>query len=178
MDDMRNRRIADRLVVGAAIVLVVAVGADAVRHHRSGRGAPATAPLVRTTTAAQLQSEMGGLPAARVPLQVRLVPSSTAFLRRCGASRASLALLAGPRLVLRYSGPPCHLPPLGLRAVLRWHDGKLLYDGAATAPDALAGNYADGSRGEAPLLGAASICGARATISGGGLATAGTVRCR
>jgi hypothetical protein len=163
---LRSRRLADRLAVAAAIALVGAVAADALRHrHRAApptAAAPAAKPLL----------------AAPVPARIRLVPSSTAFLPRCAPARTSLALAAGPRLVLRYEGPPCHLPPLRLRAVVRSGGGGVLYRGRAVAADALAGNYAADSHADAPLLGAAARCGARVAIAGGGLDVRGRIRCR
>ena len=89
----------------------------------------------------------------------------------------SLSLSPGPRLVLRYDGPPCHLPPLRLHAVIRSTGGAALYDGPAPVQEPLAGNYAHGSRAEARLVLPPEACGGRATITGGGLAAAGRVRC-
>ncbi len=170
MEGMERRRIADRLVAGAAFVVVAAVAVDAVRGHRSAAPPPSPPPPT-TTTAAQVR-------VAPVPVRIRLVPSSTAFMRACVPARARLALAPGPRLVLRYEGPPCHLAPLALRAVVRWHDAKRLYDGPATARDALAGNYADGLTADARLVGPASVCGGHAVISGAGLVADGTIVCR
>jgi hypothetical protein len=163
MEGMSGRRIADRLVVGAAIVLAAAIGADELRHHHRNTVAAPAAPRIA---------------AAPVPLEIRLVPSSTAFLARCAADRTSLALAPGPFLVLRYDGPPCHLPPLHLRAVVRSADGTVRYDGPALAGEPLAGNYARDSRAAARLSATAAVCGARASIAGSGLATSGRVRCR
>jgi len=161
-----GRRIADRLVLGAAIVLVTAIGADTLRHRHHAVTPPA--PAVR---------QAAGPVAAPVPVRIRLVPSSTAFLRRCDAAHTSLSLAPGPLLVLRYDGPPCHLPPLRLHAVVRAADGATLYDGPAPLEETLAGNYGRGSRAEARLVVPPEACGGRASIAGGGLVAAGRVRC-
>jgi hypothetical protein len=168
MEGMPGRKIADRLVVAAAIVLAVAVGADALRkgHHHS---APRATPQLR---------QPAGPVAAPVPATIRLVPSSTAFLQRCAPADTSLALAAGPRLVLLYDGPPCHLPPLRLHAVVRSTGGAVLYDGPAGVVQPLAGNYARESRTDARLVLPPAACGARVSISGGGLRATGRVRCR
>jgi hypothetical protein len=166
MEDMTRRRLADRLVLGAAIALAAAIGADALHHRR--HAATVFPPAVRKSA---------GPVAAPVPARIRLVPSSTAFLRRCAPRRTSLSLTAGPRLLLRYDGPPCHLPPLHLRARVRTSAGALSYDGPALAGEPLAGNYARDSRIEAALLPRAAVCGGRVAITGGGLAAAGRIRC-
>jgi hypothetical protein len=167
MEVVRRTRLADRLVVGAAIGLAGAIAADAL-HHRRDAAAP-RAPVVRRAAEPV---------AAPVPASIRLVPSSTAFLRRCAALRTTLSLAPGPRLVLRYDGPPCHLPPLHLHARERSSGGALSYEGPALTGEPLAGNYARDSVVEAPLSAPAAVCGASATISGGGLRATGRVRCR
>jgi hypothetical protein len=122
-----------------------------------------------------LVAEAGPAP---VPEHVRLVPSTTAFLPRCARRSITLSLLPGPQLALRYYGPPCHLPPLRLRALVRDARGRVVYRGPALAHEELSGNFAASSEARAPL-----VIGCRSgrlfvTVSGSGLHASGSARCR
>ena len=157
----------DRLLVAALAVLVVAGAVDALRHRHHAR---ATAPPAVTREAA--------LPRAPVPERVRLVPSTTAFLPRCATSSIRLSVGPAPVVTLRYTGRPCHVPPLHLRAVVRTADGHVVYAGPALAYEDLSGNYAGEGAAHGPLLGACRAGAATAAVSGSGLSAAGSIRCR
>ena len=157
----------DRLLVAALAVLVVAGAADALRHgHHARTPVP---PAVTTETA---------LPRAPVPVRVRLVPSTTAFLPRCANSSIRLSVGPGTVVTLRYAGRPCHVPPLHLHAVVRTADGRVVYAGPALAYEDLSGNYAGEGTAHGPLLGACRPGAATAVVSGSGLSAAGSIRCR
>jgi hypothetical protein len=157
----------DRLLVLAAALLVGAIAWTGLRSATHGDGAP---PRPARTTAA---SEP-----APVPEDVRLVPSSTAFLPHCPGRDLTLAV--GPRgtLTLRFAGSRCHVPPLGLRAVERDAAGTVVYDGPALAHESLSGNYAVRGAATARLLGPCTRSPLTVTVSGSGLRASGTVRCR
>ena len=157
----------DRLLVAALAVLVVAGAADALRHRHHAR---VTAPPAAATEAA--------LPRAPVPELVRLVPSTTAFLPRCANSSIRLTVGPGPVVTLRYAGPPCHVPPLHLRAVVRTTDGRVAYAGPALAYEDLSGNYAGEGVSHGRLLGACRAGAATAAVNGSGLSAGGAIRCR
>ena len=164
---MRNRL--DRVLVAALAVLVVAVAVDALRHrHGSGHASPA--PPAATTEPA--------LPPAPVPERVRLVPSTTAFLPRCAESSIRLTVGPGPFVTLRYAGPPCHVPPLHLHAIVRTADGHVAYSGPAMAYEDLSGNYAGEGVAHGRLLGGCRAGAATAAVSGSGLSATGSIRCR
>jgi len=173
----------DRLLIAAALVLAAVIAADALRGHRSS-SAPAPAA---TTAAATLEtqtwpahSEMS-LPPAPVPERVRLVPSTTAFLRNCPARSLALGVGPGPILSLSYAGGPCHVPPLRLHAVVRNAAGRIVYRGPALAHEDLSGNYAGKAEVFATLapraLAGCRSTPLRATISGSGLRASGPIRC-
>lgn len=151
----------DRLLVLAAAALLIAISLDALKH-RPQRAAPPPA-----TTAEPAP------PPAPVPAQVRLVPSTTAFLPRCPAADLHLALGPGPSLTLHFAGTRCHVPPLHLRAVVRDATGAVAYRGPALAHEDLSGNYAGEGVAHARLL---APCG-DVTVSGSGLSASGTIRC-
>ena len=108
-----------------------------------------------------------------MPVRVRLVPSSTAFLPRCPAADLHLALGPGPTLTLHFAGTRCHVPPLHLRAVVRDATGAVAYRGPAMGHEYLSGNYAGEGVAHGRLL---APCG-EVTISGSGLSASGTIRC-
>jgi len=144
----------DLLLVAALVVVVGAVAGDALRHrHHASPAPPAAAPPAR----------------APVPEQVRLVPSTTAFLPRCAASVIRLTVGPGALLTLRYAGRPCHVPPLHLRSVIRTPDGAVAYRGPALAYEALSGNYAGEGTAHGRLLG----CPGAAIVTGSGLSASG-----
>jgi len=152
----------DRLLVLAAAALLVAISLDALRHHPHAASSPPA------TTA-----EAAALPPAPVPVRVRLVPSTTAFLPRCPAADLHLTLGPGPALTLRFAGTRCHVPPLHLRAVVRDATGAVAYRGPAMAHEYLSGNYAGEGVAHGRLL---APCG-EVTVSGSGLSASGTIRC-
>ncbi len=159
----------DRILIAAVAVLVVVVAADALMHrHGSAKHA---APPPATTTASSL-------PPAPVPERVRLVPSTTAFLPRCANSSVHLGVGPGPVVTLRYAGPPCHVPPLHLRAIVRTADGHVAYAGPAMAYEDLSGNYAGEGVAHGRLLGGCRSGAATAAVSGAGLSATGSIRCR
>lgn len=176
----------DRVLVAAAALLVLAIGADAVRSHLRHRGAAPRPPAPTTTRAVvpiprDADSEMSdpGLEIeAPVPEHVRLVPSSTAFLQNCTARSLRLSLDPGPVLALRYDGPPCHVPPLHLLAVVRDAKGRLVYRGPALEREDLSGNVAGAHVARAPLAIGCRSLPLYATVSGYGLSADGPVRCR
>ena len=151
----------DRLLVLAAAALLIAISLDALKH-----GSHTAAP--RPATAAEPAP-----PPAAVPAQVRLVPSTTAFLPRCPAADLHLALGPGPTLTLEFAGTRCHVPPLHLRAVVRDATGSVSYRGPAMSHEDLSGNYAVEGVAHARLL---APCG-DVTVSGSGLSASGTIRC-
>ena len=157
----------DRLLVVAAVVLLVAISWDALTGRPGSR--PAAAPA---TTAADAPP-----PAAPVPELVRLVPSSTAFLPRCPVRDLHLAVGPAPELRLRFAGSRCHVPPLHLRLMLRDADGTVAYRGPALAHEDLSGNYAGSGLGRGRLLGGCPADRLVATVRGSGLAASGTIRC-
>ena len=159
----------DRILIAAVAVLVVVVAADALRHRHGS--AQQAAPPPATTTASSL-------PPAPVPERVRLVPSTTAFLPRCANSSVHLTVGPGPFVTLRFAGPPCHVPPLHLRAIVRTADGHVTYSGPAMAYEDLSGNYAGEGVAHGRLLGACSAGAATAEVSGSGLSATGSIRCR
>ncbi len=149
----------DLVLVAALVVLVAAVAGDALRHrHRDGSPA---------------QKRAAPLPPAPVPEQVRLVPSTTAYLPRCAASAIRLRVGPGPVLTLRYAGPRCHVPPLHLQAVVRNADGSVAYRGPALAYESLSGNYAGEGTAHGRLLG----CDRAATATVAGSELSATGRC-
>jgi hypothetical protein len=147
----------DRLLVLAAAALLIAISLDALKH-RTHAAAPRPA---------------AALAPAPVPEQVRLVPSTTAFLPRCPASDLHLALGPGPSLTLHFAGSRCHVPPLHLRAVVRDAAGAVAYRGPAMAGEYLSGNYAGEGVARARLL---APCGEIA-ISGSGLSASASIHC-
>jgi hypothetical protein len=159
----------DRILIVAVAVLVVVVGADALRH-RHGSPKQSSPPPAATT--------VSSLPPAPVPERVRLVPSTTAFLPRCANTSIRLAVGPGPVVTLRYAGPPCHVPPLHLRAIVRTADGHVAYAGPAMAYEDLSGNYAGEGVAHGRLLGTCRTGAATAAVSGSGLSATGPVRCR
>ena len=158
----------DRLLVAGLALLVIAAGADALRHRIGSSHAPSPTPARAADS----------LPRASVPERVRLVPSTTAFLPRCENAAIRLTVGPGPEVTLRYTGRPCHVPPLHLRSVVRTRDGQVAYAGPALAYEDLSGNYADGDIAHGRLLGACEPGAATATVSGSGLSAAGAIRCR
>lgn len=165
--NMPNRL--DRVLVAALAVLVFAVAADALRHRHASTHASSPPPAATTEAA---------LPPAPVPERVRLVPSTTAFLPRCTNSSIRLAVGPGPVVTLRYTGPPCHVPPLHLRAVVRAADGHVTYAGPAMAYEYLSGNYAGEGVAHGRVLGGCRAGAATADVSGAGLSATGSIRCR
>jgi hypothetical protein len=157
----------DRLLVAGLALLVIAAGADALRHRIGSSHAAGPAP----TRAA------GSLPRAPVPERIRLVPSTTAFLPRCENAAIRLTVGPGPEVTLRYAGRPCHVPPLHLRLVVRTRDGQVAYAGPALAYEDLSGNYAGEGVAHGRLLGACEPGAATARVSGSGLSATGSVRC-
>jgi hypothetical protein len=149
----------DRLLVLAAAALLIAISWDALSRHHAPH--TAAAPVDRPPAAAP------------VPEQVRLVPSSTAFLARCPAADLHLTVGPGRTLTLRFAGGRCHVPPLHLRAVVHGMAGALAYRGPALAHEDLSGNYAVSGVAHARLL---APCG-DVTVSGSGLSASGTIRC-
>ncbi|MDE3026373.1 MAG: hypothetical protein KGI93_12480, partial [Acidobacteriota bacterium] len=97
----------DRLLVVGAAVVLVALGWTTLA------GRPHPAPPVAATP----------LPAAPVPVDVQLVPSTAALLPHCPPADLHLSL-AGGYLVLRFAGRRCHVPPLRLRAMERDARGR------------------------------------------------------
>jgi hypothetical protein len=144
----------DLLLVAALLVVVAAIAGDALRHRR--HAPPAAAPVVPSAP-------------APVPEQVRLVPSTTAFLPRCAASAIRLTVGPGALLTLRYAGRPCHVPPLHLQAVVRKPDGAVAYRGPALSYESLSGNYAGEGTAHGRLLG----CPGAALVTGSGLSASG-----
>jgi hypothetical protein len=169
VESMPNRL--DRVLVAALVVLVAAAAGDALRHRVSTRPSapPAATEKALTPSAA--------LPPAPVPEQVRLVPSTTAFLPRCANAALRLSVGPGPVVTLGYVGRPCHVPPLHLRAVVRTRDGAVAYRGPALAYEELSGNYAGEGVARGRLLDACRTGAATAAVSGSGLAAAGPIRC-
>jgi hypothetical protein len=157
----------DRLLVAGLALLVVAAGADALRH-RFGSSRPAGPAPARAADS---------LPRAPVPERVRLVPSTTAFLPRCDNAAIRLMVGPGPEITLHYAGRPCHVPPLHLRSVVRTRAGEVAYAGPAMAYEDLSGNYAGEGAAHGRLLGACDPGAATATVSGSGLSATGSVRC-
>lgn len=177
----------DRLLIGLALLLVAAVAVDAMRGHGE-RGAPAALsqpqkppPKVPASTVAA-QSEMSdpeiGAPPAAVPERVRLVPSSTAFMRNCSSGSLRLSVGPGPTVSLTYEGGPCHVPPLRLHAVVHDAAGRVVYRGPALAYEYLSGNLAGRISRAAPLLFGCRSRPLQATVTGSGLRASGSVRCR
>ena len=153
----------DRLLVAALAVLVVAGAADALRHRHHAR---TPAPPAVTTAAA--------LPRAPVPVRVRLVPSTTAFLPRCANSSIRLTVGPGPVVTLRYAGRPCHVPPLHLRAVVRDGGRACRRTPAPRSRTRICpGNYAGEGVAHGRLLGACRAGAATAAVSGSGLSASG-----
>jgi hypothetical protein len=159
VSSMPNRL--DRLLVLAAVALLIAISLDALKHHRRNAAPPATT------------AQEAARPPAPVPERVRLVPSTTAFLPRCPAADLHLELGPGPTLTLHFTGTRCHVPPLHLRAVVRDATGAVAYRGPAMSREYLSGNYAGEGIAHARLL---APCG-DVTISGSGLSASGTIRC-
>lgn len=140
------RRWLDRaLVAGALLVIGAAVIDTFVGKHRHRRP-PAAAVF---------------LPAAPTPARVALHSSpDVAFLRDCPP--AALRLEITPReLVLRYSGPPCHLR--GLRATANVVDvnGAFVLGGQVAV---FGGNLAGVSELHAPLFPRLARCVAGAPL--------------
>jgi hypothetical protein len=150
----------DRLLVLAAAALLVAISWDALSRHPAAHVA-APPPVDRPPAPAP------------VPEQVRLVPSSTAFLPLCPAADLHLTVGPGRTLTLRFAGERCHVPPLHLRAVVHDTSGAIAYSGPALAHEDLSGNYAVSGVAHGRLL---APCG-DVTVSGSGLTASGTVRC-
>jgi len=157
----------DRLLVAGLALLVIAAGADALRHRIGSSHAADPAPRRAAASLAR----------APVPERVRLVPSTTAFLPRCENAAIQLTVGPGPEITLRYAGGPCHVPPLRLRAVVRRRGGEVAYAGPAMSYEDLSGNYAGEGVAHGRLLGACDPGAATATVSGSGLSAAGSVRC-
>jgi len=159
----------DRLLVVAAAALVAAIAWTGLR---SGPQTPA--PTKATTPA---KAAAPPRPPAPVPEDVRLVPSSTAFLPHCPAADLHLAVGPGPVLRLRFAGGRCHVPPLRLRAVERDASGAVVYRGPALAYESLSGNYAVRGSARGPLLGPCDRGPLAVTVAGSGLRARGTARC-
>ena len=155
----------DQLLVLAAAGLVAVIAWTGL--HGASRGA---APAATTVAAADR-------PPAPVPEDVRLVPSSTAFLPHCPAADLHLAVGPGPVLRLRFAGSRCHVPPLRLRAVERDAAGAVVYRGPALEYESLSGNYAVSGAASGRLLGPCDRGPLAVTVAGSGLRTRGTVRC-
>ena len=168
------RRLADRLIVVALLVLGVVAAVDAVTsRHRHDRAAPTPRATVRAVR----------LPAAAPTPYVRLRGSpETMFLPACDVRRLRLSLSSAPELVLRYSGGRCHVAPLRLHALVLDRAGTILYRGRALAGEPFSRNLAGPTRLEAPLLPRLLRCGSReplvVLVTGSGLGTRGAVHCR
>jgi hypothetical protein len=174
----------DRVLIGLALLLVAAVAADAMRGPGGTRTPAADTqplkPLPASTVAAVSEMSDPGLeaPPAPVPERVRLVPSTTAFMRNCSSRSLRLSVGPGPTISLAYDGGPCHVPPLRLRAVVRDAAGRLVYRGPALAYEDLSGNLAGRISKAAPLLSGCRSRTLRATVAGSGLFASGSIRCR
>jgi hypothetical protein len=157
----------DRLLIAAVLVLAAAAAADALRG-RGSHGRP---------TAAEPRSEMSR-GEAPVPERIRLVPSDTAYLPACAAPALRLSVGPGPQLALRYAGPPCHVAPLHLRAIVRGAGGRVVYRGPAMAREELSGNFAGRGETHGRLLVGCRSAQLMATVRGSGLRARGSIRCR
>ena len=157
----------DRLLVLAAAGLVALIAWTGL--HGASRG-----PTPAVTTGAAVAPTRSPAP---VPEDVRLVPSSTAFLPHCPAADLHLAVGPGPVLRLRFAGSRCHVPPLRLRAVERDAAGAVVYRGPALEHESLSGNYAVSGAASGHLLGPCGRGPLAVTVAGSGLRTRGTVRC-
>jgi hypothetical protein len=170
---MRRSRI-DRLLVGAAVALLVVVAADAL--NGLGRGDRSATPRPSPPTP---PSVYASAPPERIALRGS---PETLFLPTCSPRGLSLTVVPGPALLLRYRGGPCQLRRLRLEAVVRDPSGKLLYRGPALRSDALAGNIGNGAERTAPLVPGLLHCDVQAPLAievrGAGLAARGVTRCR
>jgi hypothetical protein len=192
----RVRRL-DRVLVAAVLLLVGAVAVDALRGRDGDRSPGPTqqaerpSPTVPLERAEPRPAPSSGLRAvssgpaaaasaaeAPVPEEVRLVPSSTTFLPRCPTKALSLVVGPGPQLVLRFSGPRCHVPPLRLRATIRDSDERVVYRGSALAAEELSGNFAGRGVRRARLMIGCRTEQLVATVTGYGLEASGPIRCR
>jgi hypothetical protein len=185
MPDLRHalvvRRL-DRILVAAALVLVLAVAADALRGRGGSSPSSSVPPAATEATTTTLQvvpkavvrSSLGEAP---VPKLVRLLPSSTAFLPTCPTRSLTLRVVPGPALQLRFEGSRCHVPPLHLHANVRDARGRLVYSGPALAHEDLSGNYAGEAVVRARLLVGCRSTPLFASVAGSGLAADGPVRC-
>jgi len=154
----------DRLLVLAAALLLGAIAWTSLR----------SSPRVATPPPPAAADERGPAP---VPEDVRLVPSSTAFLPHCPAADLHLAVRRDGTLRLRFAGSRCHVPPLDLHAVERDAAGRVVYDGPALAVESLSGNYAVAGSASGRLLGPCERGPRSVTVTGDGLRAAGTVVC-
>jgi hypothetical protein len=181
----------NRVAVAAVVLLVVVVAADALRGHVGGGSGPAAAstPVAISKTpplriAARPSASGDWVVAQRIaPAAIALRGSpETMFLASCAPRDLHLRIRAWRALALTYDGPPCHVPPLELRAVVRDRSGAVLYRGAALAGDPLSQSFAGSGRALAPLRPALIACRHREPVvlqvAGSGLAATGLVRCR
>lgn len=184
------RRLGNRFAVAAAVLLTVVVAADALRVHIGGGTEPAA---VWTATERSQSPSLRIVPGPQAPGQwvvAQIAPAviplrgspETMFLPSCAARDLHLRVRAWRALALTYDGPPCHVPPLELRAVVRDRSGAVLYRGAALSGEPLSQGFAGHGLALAPLRPAVLVCRrrdpVRVQVTGGGLSAAGVVRCR
>ena len=174
-----KRRVADVVLFALVAALGLAILGDALRSRLDRPGQPP--PAVRQAPPPRATAP----PLASAPVRVSLHSSpETTFLPDCRRGRSRLSVdRRGRRLVFRYAGEPCHLPPLRFVATVRDAGGALLYRGPALGRGGLrSANLAGPSSVSAPLLPGVLHCDVQAPVDvvvrGRGLEASGRMRCR
>jgi hypothetical protein len=179
-----SRRVLDRLLIAAALGIVALVAASALAPHfrHTDREAAAERAAATTfTTAPKPDPTSISIVVGHSDIALHASPETT-FLRLCRFDRLDIGVRPGPRLVLRYDGPPCHLPELDLMAAVRDVRGDYVHRVEALPPQAFPPNLAGRQTLSTPLLPGLLRCwsgrplGLRVNLRG--TAISGTIRCR
>jgi hypothetical protein len=180
-----SRRWVDRLLIAAALGIVALVAASALASHfRSTTRVEAIATTPHPPPlGAEARSDPTSISIVVGQSDIALHASpETTFLRLCRFDRLDIGVRPGPRLVLGYDGPPCHLPELDIQAAVRDVHGRYVRVVDALPPHPFPPNLAGHQTLSTPLLPGLLRCwsgrplGLRVNLRG--TAISGTIRCR
>jgi hypothetical protein len=176
------RRLLDRLLIAAALGIVALVVASALApHFRHTAREAAAEPASVGTTALKPDPTSISIVVGHSDIALHASPETT-FLRLCRFERLDFGVRPGPKLVLRYDGPPCHLPELDLTAAVRDVHGDFVHRVQALPPQPFPPNLGGRQTLSTPLLPGLLRCwpgrplGLRVNLRG--TAISGTIRCR
>jgi hypothetical protein len=176
------RRLLDRLLIAAALGIGALVVASALAPHLRSSSRPESAFTTPITFPADTTGGRSiSIVVGQSDIALHASPETT-FLPLCRFERLNIGVRPGPKLVVRYDGPPCHLPELDLHAAVRDVRGDYVQRVDALPPDPFPPNLAGRETLSTRLLPGLMRCwsgrplGLRVNLRG--TAISGTIRCR